>query len=225
MGDTREVESWRDDLLVAGANRLGLKLEPAQVAAFGQYLAEILRWSRRINLTGLDGPEAIVREGFLDSLGCLALLPAEAYHVLDIGPGAGFPSLPLKIVRSRLVVTLVESSRKKASFLRHVIRCLRLEGMRVVQERAEQLAEVPVEAGAYDVTFARAVAPPEEQVRLAFPFLRPGGLFLAQVGNAPRLLEGERWGAAGALALAGSIVLPREVGRPERRILALRRCA
>ncbi len=225
MSDTREVESQPDDLLVAGANRLGLRLEPAQVAAFRQYLAELLRWSRRINLTGLGGPEAIVREGFLDSLGCLALLPAETRRVLDIGPGAGFPSLPLKIVRPRLVVTLVESSHKKASFLRHVIRCLGLEDMRVAQERAEHLAEDPVEAGAYDVAFARAVAPPEEQVCLAFPFLRPGGLFLAQIGNAPRLLEGGWWRAAGPVKVAGSISLPRDAGRPERRILALRRCA
>ncbi len=225
MGDAREVECWPDGPLITGANRLGLRLDSSQVQTFGRYLAEILRWSRRINLTGLHSPDEIVREGFLDSLGCLALFPLSARHVLDIGPGAGFPSLPLKIVRPHLAVTLLEPSRKKASFLRHVVRCLALTDIRLVQERAERFAKASGEASAYDIVFARAVAPPEEQARLALPFLRLDGLFLAQVGNAPSAFETACSPPAGALVLAANVALPPEVGHPERRILALRRCA
>jgi 16S rRNA (guanine527-N7)-methyltransferase len=204
---------------------LGLRLNPTQVETFGRYLGEILRWSIRINLTGLRRPEEIVREGFLDSLACLALLPLEARSALDIGAGAGFPSIPLKIVRPHLTFTLVEVSRKKASFLRHVIRCLALGDVRVVQQRAEQLAQDRAEAGGYDVAFARAVAAPEEQARLALPFLRPGGVFLAQVGQLPTLPLADRWPPGEAFEMADSLTLPREIGLAGHRILALRRRA
>ena len=223
MGEVRGVDRWPEDLLRAGAERLGIRLHPAQVEAFGRYLAEILRWSVQINLTGLRRPEEIVRVGFLDSLSCLALFPRDARRALDIGPGAGFPSIPLKIARPHLALTLVEASRKKASFLRHVTRRLALSDVRVVQERAERLARDLEEAGTYDVAFARAVAPPEEQARLALPFLRPGGVFLAQVSRAPILPEAGSWPAGEAFDLAGCIVLPPEIGLPGRRVLALRR--
>jgi 16S rRNA (guanine527-N7)-methyltransferase len=223
MGNVRENDRWPEDLLRAGAERLGVRLQPAQVEAFGRYLAELLRWSVQINLTGLRRPEEIVRAGFLDSLSCLALLPRDARRALDIGPGAGFPSVPLKIARPHLALTLVEASRKKASFLRHVTRCLALSGVRVVQDRAERLARNPEEARTYDVAFARAVAPPEEQALLALPFLRPGGVFVAQVSRASILPETGRWPAGEAFDVAGSVVFPREIGLPGRRVLALRR--
>jgi 16S rRNA (guanine527-N7)-methyltransferase len=223
MGNVREVAGWPEDLLRAGAERLGVRLDPAQVEAFGRYLAELLHWSSQINLTGLRGPEEIVRGGFLDSLSCLALLPRDAHRALDIGPGAGFPSIPLKIARPHFAITLVEASRKKASFLRHVTRCLALSDVRVVQERAEHLARNPEEVRVYDVAFARAVAPPEKQALLALPFLRLGGLFVAQVGQAPVLPEAGMWPAGEAFDVAGSLVLPPEIGLPGRRVLALRR--
>ncbi len=212
-----------DEVLIAGALALGLRLGREQVAAFRTYRQEILRWSARMNLTGLRDPEDIVRAGFLDSLACLPLIPPEVGRALDVGSGAGFPALPLKLVRSDLSFTLVEASRKKASFLHHMVRSLGLIGVRVVAGRVEAMAGDPREAGAYDLALARAVAPPQEQGRLVQPFLRPGGLFLVQVGPgpmAPNALEGL---LAMGFELSRELSVLPAIGRPGRRVLALRR--
>jgi 16S rRNA (guanine527-N7)-methyltransferase len=225
MKPPRGTKSRCEELLVSGAHSLGLDLTAGQVAAFGTYLREIIHWSARMNLTALRGPDDIIRAGFLDSLACLPLIPPEAKRVLDIGSGAGFPGLPLKLVRTDLSITLVEASRRKATFLRHMVRQLGAKGIRVVQRRAEELVADPGEATAYDLALARAVAPPFDQGCLVRPFLRPGGLFLLQFGSGPL--------AAGTLArLAGlgfnvarELSLPVSLGRPARRVLALRRAA
>jgi len=212
-----------NDLLVVGARALGLQLTTSQVAAFATYLEEVTRWSARINLTALREPEDIVREGFLDSLACLPLVPPEARRALDVGSGAGFPGLPLKLARPDLSFTLVEASRKKATFLQHIVRQLGMAGVRVVQRRAEELAADPEEAGAYDLALARAVAPPPDQGRLVRPFLRPGGLFLVQIGPgslAPGALE--RLMGLG-FEVVQELVPAVSLGRPGRRVLALRR--
>jgi 16S rRNA (guanine527-N7)-methyltransferase len=214
-----------DDLLVAGARALGLHLTSSQVAAFATYLEEITRWSARTNLTALRRPEDIVRAGFLDSLACLPLIPPEAKRAVDVGSGAGFPGLPLKLARPELSFTLVEASRKKATFLQHVARQLGLAGVRVVRRRAEELAADPEEAGAYDLAVARAVAPPPDQGRLVRPFLRPGGIFLAQTGPGPLAPETmERLAGLGFEAVR-ELALPARLGRAGCRVLALRRTA
>ena len=223
MESFREIRPGPLDVLVAGARSLGVHLTESQVAAFATYLEEVTRWSARMNLTGLRGPEEIVRTGFLDSLACLPLIPPEAARALDIGSGAGFPGLPLKLARPNLSVTLVEASRKKAMFLQHMVRQLGATGVRVVQRRAEELAADRDEAGSYDLALARAVAPPPDQGRLVRPFLRPGGLFLVQVGPGS-LTSGalERLMGLG-FEMAQELVLSVSLGGPKRRVLALRR--
>lgn len=212
-----------DDLLVVGALALGLHLTPNQVAAFATYLEEIIRWSARINLTALRQPEDIIRAGFLDSLACLPLIPCGAKRAVDVGSGAGFPGLPLKLARADLSFTLVEATRKKATFLQHMVRQLGLAEVRVVQRRAEQLAADPGEMGAYDLALARAVAPAPDQARLVRPFLRPGGLFLVQIGPGPLAPEiRERLEGLG-FAAGRELALPVSLGRPGRRVMALRR--
>lgn len=212
-----------DELLVAGASSLGIHLEPEQVAAFRAYREEIARWSARVNLTALRDPEDIVRTGFLDSLGCLPLIPPGAQRVLDLGSGAGFPALPLKLLRPDLAFTMVEASRKKASFLQHMVRRLGLAEVRVIQRRAEALAGDPTEQGAYDLALARAVAPPPEQGRLVRPFLGAGGLFLLQVGPGPLDPDALDRLADLGFELARELPLPAALGRPGRRVLAMRR--
>ncbi|MFI5339225.1 MAG: 16S rRNA (guanine(527)-N(7))-methyltransferase RsmG [Candidatus Methylomirabilales bacterium] len=223
MKTARRHQSRLDDLLVAGARALGLHLTARQVAAFATYREEVTRWSARINLTALREPEDIVRTGFLESLTCLPLIPSEAKRAVDVGSGAGFPGLPLKLARPDLSFTLVEASRKKATFLQHMVRQLGMAGVRVVQRRAEELAADPEEAGAYDLALARAVAPPPDQGRLVRPFLRPGGLFLVQIGPgslAPGALE--RLMGLG-FEVVQELVSAASLGRPGRRVLAVRR--
>lgn len=169
-----------DAALVDGARALGLALDPAQVLAFGRYREEILRWRRAVNLTGFRTGAEVVTRGFLGSLAYLLGVPAAPnLQAIDIGSGAGFPGLPVKIARPDLAVTLVESNRRRVSFLRHVIRALGLQGLRVEHLRAEALAARPAEAGAYDIAFARAVSDLPGQVRLASPFLAAGGRLVA----------------------------------------------
>ncbi len=212
-----------DDLLMAGALALGLRLRPGQVAAFRTYRQEIGRWSARTNLTALREPEDIVRAGFLDSLACLPLIPPEAWRVVDVGSGAGFPALPLKLVRPDLSFTLVEASRKKASFLQHMVRSLRLTGVRVVHCRVEAMARDPQEMGRYDVALARAIAPPPEQGQMVRPFLRSGGLFLVQVGPGPLIPQVLSRLLGLGFEVDRELALPSALGRPGRRVLALRR--
>lgn len=212
-----------EDLLVKGASALGLQLDSGQIQAFRLYREELLRWSARTNLTAFRDSAEVLREGVLDSLACLPFVPPLASRILDIGSGAGFPAIPLKLVRPSLDVTLVEASRKKCTFLRHILRSLGLRGVRVVQSRAEDLAADPAEQGKYDLAFARAVAPLPEQMRLVAPFLRAGGLFLAQVGINPARAEA-RVGAAGEdFEIVGQFSLSPILGRPDRRVLGLRR--
>jgi 16S rRNA (guanine527-N7)-methyltransferase len=171
-----------DDLLIVGAQQLGIRLSAEQIGAFRLYLAEVLRWSERMNITALTTPAEIIREGFLDSLACLALIPSDARQILDVGSGAGFPALPLAIVRSDLDFTLVEASRKKVTFLKHIARSLGLRHVHTWYGRAETAAGGVLAAEAFDVALARAVAPLPGQAALVRSFLRPGGIFLAQVG-------------------------------------------
>lgn len=211
-----------EDLLVSGALALGLEVTPDQLAAFRIYGEEIARWSARLSLTALRRPEDIVRVGFLDSLACLALIPREAKRVVDIGSGAGFPAIPLKLARPDLSFTLVEASRKKTTFLQHVVRRLRLSGVRVVQGRAEVLGQDPQEAGAYDLALARAVAPPPDQMRLVRPFLRAEGRFLLQIAGSLDEAMRERLSKLG-FRMVREISLATPLGRPGCRVLALRR--
>jgi len=123
---------------------------------------------------------------FLDSLTCLLAWPAPSTNLpiyqstIDIGAGAGFPGLPLRLVRPDLRLTLVESVRKKADFLRHVVGALGLDGVTVLAARAEDAGRDPAHREQYDVALARAVADLRVLAEYALPLLRVGGVFIAQ---------------------------------------------
>ena len=208
-----------DDVLVDGALALGLPLTPDQVAAFATYREEVMRWGAHINLTGLRGDLDIVRAGFLDSLSCLPLIPQRVERAIDIGSGAGFPGLPVKIVLPDLLLTIVEASQKKATFLQHIVRRLEMKRVSVVCCRAETLASDPSQAERYELALARSVAPVPDQARLVRPFLRPEGLFLAQVGRRS-FTDFER---DVGFRLVDEYILPESLGFSDRRVLAFQR--
>ena len=213
-----------DDLLIIGAQELGIRLGIEQIGAFRLYLEEVLRWSERMNITALTTPTEIIREGFLDSLACLALIPNDARNILDVGSGAGFPALPLAIVRDDLDFTLVEASRKKVTFLKHIARSLGLRHVRVWYGRVEAMEGGVLAAEAYDVALARAVAPLGDQAALVFSFLRPGGVFLAQVGSGGVPEEAlDQLAAAGYQVAGERRVPPWKGGGPGHQVLAYRR--
>lgn len=162
----------------------GIRLTAAQLAAFERYETELLEWNSRMNLTAIREPEQIRIKHFLDSLTCLCVMrdtPME--RVIDVGTGAGFPGIPLKIAHPSLQLTLVESVGKKASFCRHVVEVLGLEGVEVVQERAEVLGQNPRYRESYDWALARAVAKLPVLAEYLLPLTRLGGSMLAMKGE------------------------------------------
>lgn len=193
--------------LVAGAAALGLTLTDEQVAAFATYAHELQTWNQHTNLTAVDDPAQTVTRHFLDSLQCVRYWHAAdgtpPTHLLDLGTGAGFPGVPLKLVQPALHLTLVDSVGKKTAFLRHLVAVLNLPAVNVVTSRAEPLGHAPAHRAAYDVVTARAVAALPVLAEYALPLLRVGGRLLAPKGTH---ITDEVTAAASALATLGGRV-------------------
>ena len=170
---------WQRELR-EGATALGVPLGARALALFGRYLWELGRWQARGNLTGFRTSQAIVVGGFLDSISCLKALPQRPMRIVDIGSGAGFPGLPLRIVRPDLALTLVEANRRRHSFLAHLCRHLGLLDVRCLHGRAEILARGPGLGSTFDAAFARAVRQLPMAASLAREFLCAGGIFIGQ---------------------------------------------
>ncbi|MCZ6552024.1 MAG: 16S rRNA (guanine(527)-N(7))-methyltransferase RsmG [candidate division NC10 bacterium] len=166
-----------------GIARLNLPFTESQIESLITYLRELKRWNRRANLVGFRTDDALIRHGILDSLSLLEAFRVQpGLELMDIGSGAGFPGIPLKVAAPDLRVTLVEATRKKASFLRQVCRLLQLQGVSVLQARAEALHNDPSHREAYDLVTARAVARLPEAVTLCAPFMKSDGRLVLPVG-------------------------------------------
>lgn len=162
----------------------GLKLTPRQVSAFEIYEHELLEWNEMFNLTAIRDPEGVRTKHFLDSLTCLIeMRDSPPNRLIDIGSGAGFPGIPLKIVMPNLRLTLVESVSKKANFCSHIIDVLDLEHVEVLSNRAEEIGQISKHREAYDWAVARAVASLPILVEYLLPLVKIGGNVLAQKGE------------------------------------------
>lgn len=146
---------------------------PETRRSFEQYLELFLRWNRTHRMTALS-PAGVVRDLFLDSLLYMTVLPPRPLALADIGAGAGIPGLPLRLADPRITLTLIESRRKRVSFLRAVQRELGLENVVVEEGRAEELAN----DASFDAVVARAVANAGSMLPLALQYLKPGGVFV-----------------------------------------------
>lgn len=185
--ETRQSAARCNALLRRGLDHLGLQLTPAQYDALDAYMSELRRWATQVNLTGLRSEESIVRDGFLRSFACgVALDPASFMKAIDVGSGAGFPGLVLKIGYPNIDMSLLEPRRKRATFLRSIIRRLELTGIRCIQARVEELYGDVEHQGGYDIAFARAVGPVPNVARMVEPLLKPGGRLIVQVGQRVR---------------------------------------
>ncbi len=193
-------------ILADGAKRLRFGLRPGQLKKFRTYLDELNAARPRLRLTALTDPEAVQRRHFLEPLALLAALEeidALGKTAIDIGSGAGFPGLPIKIVRPALRLTLLEANARRAAFLERLVQKLSLERVTVVNDRAEEVAHNPEHREAYELVLARAVAPLPTLVELTLPFLRLGGVLAAPKGSgAPREVRE----AAAALQACGGHV-------------------
>jgi 16S rRNA (guanine527-N7)-methyltransferase len=163
---------------------LGIHLSSRQLNAFEVYEQELLRWNEHTNLTAIREPDQIRIKHFLDSLTCLMVMrDTPPTRVVDVGSGAGFPGIPLKIIYPAMQLTLVESIGKKADFCRYVTQKLGLEGVHVMQERAETLGQMSDHRQQYDWALARAVAVMNVLVEYLLPLARIGGAALALKGE------------------------------------------
>lgn len=161
-----------------------IKLSATQCRNFQLYEQALLDWNRRINLTAIRNPEQIQIKHFLDSLSCLLAMGGSCMEqVVDVGTGAGFPGIPLKIACPEIQLTLVESVAKKAQFCRHIVDLLGMRGVEVLPERAENIGQNPIYRQRFDWAVARAVAEMPVLVEYLLPLVRVGGAVLAMKGE------------------------------------------
>ena len=187
-------------LLQEGARNIGLTLSSRHVALFEAFYRELTSWSERFNLTAIRGYEEVQRKHFLDSLNCLLALPrgganetipnavplqleSRSIWCMDVGSGAGFPGLPLKIMLPEAKMTLIEAASKKVAFLKYVTNVLGLENVEILHARAEDVAHMPEHRERYDLVVSRAVAHLTVLCEYCLPFCRICGRMIAPKGE------------------------------------------
>ncbi len=191
------------DRFIEGLQYLHLQLSEHQFEQLLRYCQELLDWNTRINLTAITNPEEVWLKHFLDSFSLLSVYDKPQARLLDIGSGAGFPGLPLKIVCPEWHVTLLEATGKKVAFLRHMIDLLQLTNVIAIHGRAEELAHKPEYRATFDLVTARAVASLPTLLEYTAPFCKVNGLIvLPKKGElAEELVQGKR-----AAHLVGTIL-------------------
>jgi 16S rRNA (guanine527-N7)-methyltransferase len=226
--------------LEAEAARLGVTLDAEALERFGRYLALIIAWSRRAGLTSVSDPDEIQRRHLAESLALQVLLRDAGIAtgaatddstgdsgtmIVDIGAGAGFPGVPMLIADPSLRLTLVESNGRRCDFLREVVRDLSLDGVSVVNARAEDAGRDPELRAQFDLVVARAVAPMPVLVEYALPLLRKGGLLATPKGS--RAIDDLAQAEAAIAALGGvaepSLPLSLPANVPPQTVLLVRR--
>jgi len=175
------------DFLVAIQEYVSITLTPKQLSNLATYEHTLVEWNTRVNLTAVDEPEKIRTKHFLDSLTCYrAMQDTPMERVIDIGTGAGFPGLPLKIIFPRMRLTLVDSVRKKTDFCQYIVDELGLTDVEIIQDRAENIGQNAAHREQYDWAIARAVAIMPVLMEFLLPLAAIGGKVLAMKGeNAP----------------------------------------
>lgn len=171
--------------LVQDAQALfNVHLTGRQVIALTTYERELIDWNQKFNLTAIRDVAGIRTKHFLDSFSCVLAWKANPpANLIDVGTGAGFPGIPLKIIYPNTKVTLVESVSKKAMFCQHIVSLLGLENVEVVNARAEDLGQMREHREGYDWGIARAVANMRVLSEYLLPLVQVGGTMLAQKGE------------------------------------------
>lgn len=169
------------EYLLQCAAKKEIELTIAQAEQFEVYYRLLLEWNEKINLTAITEPREVVAKHFIDSLEGLRFLPQNV-KLVDVGTGAGFPAIPLKLARPDIDVLLLDSLNKRILFLDEVIRALGLKGISVLHGRAEELSKQKLREQ-FDVATARAVANLSVLSEYCLPYVKVGGLFLAYKGS------------------------------------------
>lgn len=171
------------NLIIAGAETFGIHLDRHQTDRFTIHATQLIHWNQKVNLTTITDPLDVGVKHFLDSLAPACLIPPDA-ALLDIGSGGGFPGIPLKVILPFLSVTMIDASRKKVNFIKHIIRTTQLDNIEALHTRAEDLADNPTYINRFDVIISRALSSLDSFVRLALPLLAKEGIIIALKGEA-----------------------------------------
>jgi len=175
------MEAENRNLLVQGGRTFGINLDEKTIEAFNLYLKELLKWNQKINLTAIRSEKEIVLKHFIDSFSVYPYLCQHA-SVLDVGSGAGFPGIALKMAQPTLAVTLVDSVRKKVDFQRYIIRVLGLKGIEAIHGHAQDKEILQNLGGRFDIILSRAFSDLRTFLSLGFPFLKEKGMAIAMKG-------------------------------------------
>lgn len=171
------------DLLLQGANELGIHLGTEQISQFEAYCALLSTWNEKFNLTAIIDPQEITLKHFIDSLTVIKHFDIKpGAHVIDIGTGAGFPGIPLKIARPDISLVLLDSLQKRTHFLEAVVDELSLSSVTVIHGRAEEVGREAKYRELFDIAVSRAVAPLSILCEYCLPLVRVGGYFIPMKG-------------------------------------------
>jgi len=172
-----------EETIEQAALEMGIELSEREIALFNKYYREILLWNKKISLVSIKSPADIPIKHFIDSLTVAKFIEKDDAKLLDIGAGAGFPGIPLKIIMKSLKITLVDAYRKKASFLKNVARKLDFTDTIILNERIEHLKEDKKQRGMYDVVISRATFNLSQYLAMGAPFLSEEGILIAMKGK------------------------------------------
>jgi 16S rRNA (guanine527-N7)-methyltransferase len=164
------------------ARLLGVELGDTQLAQFDVYKNELLQWNAKTNLISEYSSQEIITRHFLDSLTAMQFIQKPNARIIDVGSGAGFPGLPLKIALPSLELYLLETNRKKVSFLKHIIRLLNLSDAVVLHDRVENIIKTDSWKEKFDILISRAAFKLSELLPQGEYFLAPGGALIALKG-------------------------------------------
>ena len=192
-------------------------LTAAQLQQFETYYAMLADWNTRVNLTAITEPEDVVKKHFLDSLAAAPYLKTNA-SIVDVGTGAGFPGLPLLILRPDLRVTLIDSLQKRLVFLEAVLKELKLTA-ELVHARAEDAGQNPKYREKFDVALTRAVSALPVLCELTLPLVKVGGRSIAYKGDSAEELAASKNALSVLHATAERVVIPADYGARELVIL------
>ena len=189
-------------LIAEGAGALGIELSSAQIEKLSCHATELLRWNRKINLTRISDPVEMAVKHYVDSLACVPYVPDGA-TILDIGTGGGFPGVPVAVAAKPGNVLMIDSVRKKISFLQQAIRLMKLHNSEARHIRAQELKNQPGYGEFFDIVVCRALTGIDHIIELAFPLLKSGGAVVALKGRAGQV-EKEYRQHAGKMGTAQS---------------------
>lgn len=186
-----EKEKWKKEFM-RQCNALKINLEDEKQEKFYKYMELLLEWNEKMNLTAITEPQEVLQKHFIDSLTILPYIPRNA-SVIDVGTGAGFPGIPLKIVQDSLKVTLLDALNKRLNFLNEITNALDLSNVKMIHARAEEAGKNKELREKFDISVSRAVAPLAVLVEYLLPLVKVEGYCICMKGsNAKEEIESSK---------------------------------